>query len=173
MTDVQVVHKAEILEPAPTLEDLYSEWAMGFFEKLKGQLRQARCAAMVKRYYGQGSIAEFATHVGAAESTVYEYAAAWRRLTNAYPSEAEISNRLEDSPMTIWQIIEGVRGREAREIPAVLDEIEEKNKSVSRIQAERREEGKPKNVEMVTEFVCPACGAVSPMDQVEAREVEG
>ena len=113
MTNVQVVHKAEILEPAPTLEDLYSEWAMGFFEKLKGQLRQARCAAMVKRYYGQGSIAEFATHVGAAESTVYEYAAAWRRLTNAYPSEAEISNRLEDSPMTIWQIIEGVRGREA------------------------------------------------------------
>ena len=160
MTDVQVVHKAEILEPAPTLEDLYSEWAMGFFEKLKGQLRQARCAAMVKRHYGRGSIAEFAKAVGSSEQTVYEYAGAWRRLTNAYPSEAEISNRLEDSPMTIWQIIEGVRGREAREIPAVLDEIEEKNKSVSRIQAERREEGKPKNVEMVDRCACPECGAI-------------
>ena len=75
--------------------------------------------------------------------------------------------------MTIWQIIEGVRGREAREIPAVLDEIEEKNKSVSRIQAERREEGKPKNVEMVTEFVCPSCGEIAPMSAVETREVEG
>lgn len=37
----------------------------------------------------------------------------------------------------------------------------------------REETGRaPKNVEVVTEFVCPACGEVSPMSKVESREVE-
>ena len=171
MTDVQVVHKAEILEPAPTWEELASEWTQGAYEKIAGQLRQARCAGLVKRYYGKRSLATFAAEMGVSDSLMYEYSKAWRRLMNAYPSEEAIYSRLEHSPMRIWQVIETVRGKEASEIPAALDETELENKSTSRLKAERREEGTPKNVEMVKEAVCPACGAVSPMDQVEVREV--
>lgn len=32
--------------------------------------------------------------------------------------------------------------------------------------------GRPRNVETITEFVCPECGAVSPMSSVQTRTVE-
>ena len=161
------------LEVAPTIEELYSEWSQGFYEKLKGNLRQARAAAALETHYGKGSVSAFAGAMRTSEQVVYDYAAMWRRLVSAYPSENEIFGRLEDSPLSIWKIIEGTRGVAPQEIPATLDAIEDENPSVSKIRQDRQENGKPKNVEVIAHIVCPECGALSPMSAVETREVEG
>ena len=168
MTELQRIPiEAEIVE-VPSLEEIKSEWTMGASQKLMGQLRQARAAASLEKHYGQGSVEGFAREMYVSPSTVYAYAATWRKLLDAFGEEGEVYGRLENSPLKISNVMEAVK---ETDIPKALDEAEDEGLSSRQQEARRREKTTPANVETVTEFICPACGEVSPMSKVESREV--
>jgi DNA repair exonuclease SbcCD ATPase subunit len=171
LTEVQRVHDPEIIiDSRPSWEDIKTEWTMGAHRKIEGQLRQARAAAVLETHYGLSSVEAFAKEVKVSPSTVYGYGAAWRRLMLAFGDEAEIYNRLESSPLTITNVLEATR-ESIEDIPRALDEAEDEGLSTRAQKARRRERQEPQNVEMVREIVCPSCGEISPMNQVEVREI--
>jgi ribosomal protein L32 len=169
MTEIQRIYDAEPVSTVPSMEELKSEWTVGAAQKLAGQLRQARAAAMLKTHYGAKSIEGFAKEMNTSASTVYEYARAWRRLLETFESEHEIYGRLEDSPLRISQVIESGRDED---MARSLDEAEDDNLSSKAQRERRRERSEPKNVQLITHMVCPECGALSPMSRVETREME-
>lgn len=170
MTELERIYDAEIVEDKPSWEELVSEWTDAGWRVFAGQLRQARAAAAVNRYYGRASMEHFANEVGASKSTVYDYARAYIVFGHLY----EDSGRLENSGLlTISHLIEASYAPDPVEM---LERAEDEGLSSRQIKRERTESengSEPqRNVEVVTEFVCPECGAVSPMSKVESREVE-
>lgn len=166
MTEIERVPDAQIVEAKPSLEEIKSEWTHGASQKLAGQLRQARAAAMLKTHYGEGSVEGFAREMGVAPTTVYEYAKTWRRLLEAFDSEHEIYGRLEDSPLRISNVIESTRGA-VSEIPRSLDEAEDDRLTANGQRERRRERSEPQNVETVEMVACPHCGGVSKMRELK------
>ena len=167
MTELQRIPiEPEIVEDKPSWEECISEWTDAGWRVFAGQLRQARAAAAVQRHYGLSSIEKFAQEVGTSKSTIYDYARAW----NTYGHLYEVSGRLENSGLlSISHLIEASYAPDPIEM---LERAEDEGLSSRQIKRERSEShNTPQNVETVTEFICPACGEVSPMSKVESREV--
>lgn len=164
MSELERVYDAEIVDDTPTLEDLKSEWTAGAETKLRGQLRQARAAYLVDRHYGESSVESFADELRAGRSTVYEYARVYRRLLQFFPSQEEISGRLDESPLTITNVIEASK---EEDFPKALDEAEIEGHTTRQQKAKRKERETPKNVETIQRGTCPHCGSV-----FEARDAD-
>lgn len=149
-------------------ESLVSEWYTGVSQELVGALRQMRAAAYVKHAYGKQGLEKFSEEVKAKKSKTYAYAACFERLHKAYGDE--VSGRLESSPLSPWQVVEAAHnGDVAGDIPEALDRAEEMNLSTRDLRAERN--GEKRNVETITEVVCPECSCVYPLSRATTREV--
>lgn len=170
--ELERVYDAEIprASPAevPSLEDLKSEWTAGAETKIRGQLRQARAAYLVKEHYGAEALRSFATEMDRGRSTVYEYAKIYGRLLEFFPDHEAVSERLDESPLTIWHVVEASK-RDDISFPEALDEAEIEGHTTRQQKAIRKEREKPENVETITVIVCPECGCESPMSRVETR----
>lgn len=165
--ELEHIHDAEIVQDDEGYwEALVSEWTTGHAEELRGRLRQARAAAAVERRYGAGSMEAFAHEVGTSRSTAYEYARAYNRLLGDFGSHDAVSERLDDSPLTISNVLEAVHEEDT---PKALDEAEDAGLSSRQQKAKRRERSIPGNVETVNLIVCPHCGVEYPINHASTR----
>jgi hypothetical protein len=156
-TEAQVV---EVVEPGDSFwEASQAEWTAGHAQALMGHLRCARAAASIEPRYGEGSLKSWAGELGVGKSTAYEYSGAWKRLMECFGSEEALFERLENSPLTIWQIIEATKGP-----PELLDSVEDENTPVRQIKRIISGEDK-QNFETVELCCCPKCGEVYPMSE--------
>lgn len=167
--ELERVYDAEVVEDRPEWELLVSEWADAASQVLIGQLRQARAAAMVQRHYGRASVEKFANEVGCSRSTAYDYARAWSIFGHLYFSEdGQPSGRLDNSgAIGIGHLIEASYAPDPVE---VLERAEDEGMTTRQIKAERKQP-EQRDVETITEVVCPDCGSVNPINKVETRTV--
>ena len=120
-------------------------------------------AESLARHYGDRAIPEFAKDVNYSARRVWELAATYKHWKNRDRAQDlthkhhTVAARHEDPEEAIEIALAGEPGK-----PGPL----------SANKLERVLKGEPKNVEVVTEFLCPECGALSPMSAVETREVE-
>jgi hypothetical protein len=167
VTEIQRVRDPEIIEE-DWLEVAISEWYTGVTRELMGALQQMRAAAYAKAKGGREGLETLAEKVGAKKSKAYAFAATYERLANEYGEE--LSARVEASPSSVWQVVESVHnGAIQGDIRAAWDKTDEENTSVRELRSER---GEQKNVETITEFICPSCGEVHPVSSVETRTRE-
>jgi hypothetical protein len=167
MGEIQRVRDPEIIEE-DWLEVAISEWYTGVTRELMGALQQMRAAAYAKAKGGREGLETLAQKVGAKKSKAYAFAATYERLASEYGEE--LSKRLESSPLSPWQVVEAAHnGDISGDISGALERTEQENLSVRDLRSER---GEQRNVETITEFICPSCGEVSPMGSVETRTRE-
>ncbi len=165
MTEIERIQDVEIVEDKPSWEELVSEFIEGRRYELHGQLRQARAAANVCRHYGKSSMRQFAGEVGKSAGWCYDLARVWMVYGHIFEGEDHLSSQLET--LGISHLVKSLA---APEPVRAAEEAADEELTVR--QMEERIQGTPKNVEMITEMVCPECGAVSPMSRVETREVK-
>lgn len=164
----RVYDEAEPRE-VPVWRQAIAEWRSGAETKLRGQLRQAQAAYMVERHYGEGSMEEFANEeeVNSSRTTVYAYAGAWSKLLAHFGHADAISERLDDSPLTITNVIEAAK---EEDLPRALDEAEDEGMSSRQQKAKRRERsetpGQGQKVEVIDMVACPHCGGISRMREL-------
>lgn len=171
-TELERVRDAEVVQEGDAYwQSQVSEWTVGHAQALIGHLRSARAAASVERRYGEASLAEFAKEVGAGRSTCYQYAYAWNTLLFEFGSEESLSSRLENSPLSVWQVIECMKAPEGERKP-MLDRAEDENLSISQIRAHRQGE-EEKNVEVIEVIECPHCEQAFALSEAHVRKVEG
>jgi hypothetical protein len=112
-------------------------------------------AAYVKRAFGREGIEKFAAEVHAKKSKCYAYAATFEALAEAYQND--VSERLESSPLSPWQLVAAVkRGVAEEDIEGSLGRAEE-GETVRQINSTNSQ----MNVETVDAQECPSCGADS------------
>jgi hypothetical protein len=156
----EIERVSDVIQPGDAFwESLKGEWTTGHAQALTGHLRCARAAANVEPRYGERSLKQFADELGVGSTTAYEYAGVWRRLEDRFGGMGALFERLENSPLTIWQVIEATKGP-----PELLDQAEDENLSVRKIK--RLVSGEEeKNAETVELCCCPKCGEVYPMSE--------
>jgi hypothetical protein len=152
---------SDVIQPGDAFwESLKGEWTTGHAQALEGHLRCARAAANVGPRYGERSLKQFADELGVGSTTAYEYAGAWHRLMERYADEQTLLERLENSPLTIWQVIEATKGPYE-----LLNQVEDENLSVRAIKRLVSGEEEEENAETVELCCCPKCGEVYPMSE--------
>lgn len=171
MTELTRVQDAEVVDGGPSWEEIVSEWSAGAHRVLEGQLRQARAAAAVSRYYGESSMEAFAKEVGASRSTVYDYARVFWVFGHLYfDEEGSPSGRLENpGTTTITRLVDATYAPDPAQ---ALERAEAEDLSGREQKAARKAEQEPERVHLITHIVCPACSVASPMNECETREVE-
>lgn len=171
MTELQRVY-----DPSEVAEDQWRVWHAaeeryreGHSMSLMGQLIKAQACAAVNTKYGERTMEEFADHVKCGRSTAYALAAGYAALLEEFETHEAVFERLESSPLKITHVLKAMKAPNRKQ--ALNKAEDDPNTTVRQMEREQREESIPQNVETITEIVCPACGVVSPMSEVETREV--